>query len=272
MHQMLIVILMSQRRKNRIIAISGKGGVGKTTVSALILKYITSKQPLPKILVIDVDADTNIPDVLGIKVDRSHTVGGIAQELRERINKGKLEPSFDKASYLEAKTFEIMVESDKFDLIVMSKSEGEGCYCFINSAITGILDTIQDAYEIILIDTAAGLEHFSRRTMKDIDDLIIVTDPSAMGMKTAGRIIDLTKEMTLKVKKIYVIGNRFTKDNERVLQEKFPKMRDDVSLLGILPPNQEIQDYNLIGRPLLQIDDMNEMYQVLIGFLKKMNL
>jgi CO dehydrogenase maturation factor len=263
---------MYQKRKNRIIAISGKGGVGKTTISALILKYMISKQPLPKILVIDVDADTNIPDVLGIKVDRNHTVGGIAHELRDRINKGKLEPSFDKATYLESKTFEIMVEGEKFDLIVMSKSEGEGCYCFINSAITGILDTIQDAYDIILIDTAAGLEHFSRRTMKDIDDLFIITDPSAMGMKTAERIIELTKEMTLKVNNRYIVGNRFTKESERILKEKFPESRDDVKVLGVLPPNQAIQEFNLVGKSLLGIDDMNETYQTLIGFLKKVNL
>jgi CO dehydrogenase maturation factor len=261
---------MYQKRKNRIIAISGKGGVGKTTISALILKYMISKQPLPKILVID--ADTNIPDVLGIKVDRNHTVGGIAHELRDRINKGKLEPSFDKATYLESKTFEIMVEGEKFDLIVMSKSEGEGCYCFINSAITGILDTIQDAYDIILIDTAAGLEHFSRRTMKDIDDLFIITDPSAMGMKTAERIIELTKEMTLKVNNRYIVGNRFTKESERILKEKFPESRDDVKVLGVLPPNQAIQEFNLVGKSLLGIDDMNETYQTLIGFLKKVNL
>jgi CO dehydrogenase maturation factor len=263
---------MSQKRKNRIIAISGKGGVGKTSISALILKYLISKQPLPKILVIDVDADTNIPDVLGIKVDRSHTVGGIAHELRDRINKGKLEPSFDKASYLESKTFEIMVEGEKFDLIVMSKSEGEGCYCFINSAITGILDTIQDAYDIILIDTAAGLEHFSRRTMKDIDDLFIITDPSAMGMKTAERIIELTKEMTLRVNNRYIVGNRFTKESERILKEKFPESRDDVKVLGVLPPNQAIQEFNLVGKSLLGIDDMNETYQTLIGYLKKVKL
>ncbi len=263
---------MSQKRKNRIIAISGKGGVGKTTISALILKYLTNKQPLPKILVIDVDADTNIPDVLGIKVDRSHTVGGIAHELRDRINKGKLEPSFDKASYLESKTFEIMVEGEKFDLIVMSKSEGEGCYCFINSAMTGILDTIQDAYDIVLIDTAAGLEHFSRRTMKDIDDLFIVTDPSAMGMKTAERIIELTKEMTLKVKNRYIIGNRFTKESERILKERFPETRDDVKVLGVLPASQAIQEFNLVGRSLLEIDDMNETYQALIGLIKKTNV
>ncbi len=263
---------MSQKRKNRIIAISGKGGVGKTTISAMILKYLTNKQPLPKILVIDVDADTNIPDVLGIKVDRSHTVGGIAHELRDRINKGKLDPSFDKATYLESKTFEIMVEGEKFDLIVMSKSEGEGCYCFINSAMTGILDTIQDAYDIVLIDTAAGLEHFSRRTMKDIDDLFIITDPSAMGMKTAERIIELTKEMTLKVKNRYIIGNRFTKESERILKEKFPESRDDVKVLGVLPASQAIQEYNLVGKSLLDIDDMNETYQALIEHMKKISL
>ena len=263
---------MSQKRKNRIIAVSGKGGVGKTTVSALLLKYLISMEPLPKILVMDVDPDTNMPDILGIDVDRKHTVGGIAQELRDKINKGKLDPSFDKASYLEAKTFEITVETEKFDLIVMSKSEGEGCYCFINSTITGILDTLQDAYDIILIDTAAGLEHFSRRTMKDIDDLIIVTDPSGMGLKTAERIIEITKEMTLQVKKIHILGNRFAKENEKFLIERFPSTNGKIDVLGFIPPDKTVQEFNLNGTPLLQIDDMNKAYQSIIKCVKKIGL
>lgn len=263
---------MSYKRKNRIIAVSGKGGVGKTTTAALVLKYLISKQPLPKILVIDVDADTNMPDVLGIKVDRNHTVGGIAQELRDKINKGRVDPTFDKAVFLESKTFEIMVEEEKFDLLVMSKSEGEGCYCFINSAMTGILDTIQDAYDVILIDTAAGLEHFSRRTMKDIDDLFIVTDPSTMGMRTAERIIELTTELSSKVNNKYIIGNRFSPESERILRQKFPEQRVDVRVLGVLPANQAIQDSNLAGKSLLDIDDMNETYQALIEILKKVGL
>ena len=93
-----------------------------------------------------------MPDVLGIEVDRGHTVGGIAHELRDKINRGKLDPTFDKAGYLESKTIEIIVETEKFDLIVMSKSEGEGCYCFINSAISGILD-----------NDSIGLRHHSHR-------------------------------------------------------------------------------------------------------------
>lgn len=263
---------MSQKRTNRIIAVSGKGGVGKTTVCALLLKYLISQEPLPKILVMDVDADTNMPDILGIDVDRNHTVGGIANELRDKINKGKLDPTFDKANYLEAKTFEITVETDKFDLLVMSKSEGEGCYCYINSTITGILDTIQDAYDIILIDTAAGLEHFSRRTMKDIDDLIIVTDPSGMGLKTVERIIELTTEMTLQVKKIHILGNRFTQENEKFLTERFPDTDGKIDVLGIIPPDDAIQEFNLTGTPLLQLDDLNEAYQNLIKCAKKIGL
>jgi len=263
---------VKQARTSRIIAISGKGGVGKTTVAALILKYLTGKEPLPKILVIDVDADTNMPDVLGIEVDREHTVGGIAHELRDKINKGKLDPTFDKAGYLESKTIEIIVETDKFDMIVMSKSEGEGCYCFINSTISGILDMIESAYDIILIDTAAGLEHFSRRTMKDIDDLIIVTDPSAMGMRTASRIVDITKEMTLKVNAIHILGNRFSEKAARILYDKFPGDDEKVKILGILPEDPTIQAQNLEGKPLLEIDDANPVFQDICSYMKKIDL
>ncbi|MFX0099407.1 MAG: AAA family ATPase [Candidatus Hodarchaeota archaeon] len=260
---------MCASRKNVTIAVSGKGGVGKTTIAAMILKYLTSKQPLPNILVLDVDADTNMPDVLAIDVDRGHTVGGIAQELKERINKGKLEPSFNKASYLESKCFEIMIEEDDFDMIVMSKSEGEGCYCFINSTVTGILDTIQSGYHYVLIDTPAGLEHFSRRTMTDIDHLFIVTDPSSMGMHTAERIIELAEELTLNVENMYIIGNRFTKENEKYLVERFSSKGDKVKVLGIVPHNTEIQDCNLAGKSLLKISDTNESYQLIYDYLSK---
>lgn len=263
---------MHSNRRSRVIAISGKGGVGKTTTSALLLKYFTSKQPLPNILVIDVDPDTNIPDVLGLQIERNHTVGGIAKELRERINKGKLEPGFDKASFLEAKTFEIIKELDKFDLLVMSKSEGEGCYCFINSAITDILDTIQAGYDIILIDTAAGLEHFSRRTMRDVDDLFIVTDASAMGLKTTERIIEITREMTLNVNRIHVLGNRFEKNNEHYLHEKFSNIDERVDVLGFLPYSSTIQECNMTGRSLLDLDDNNETYRALIEFMQALKL
>ena len=263
---------MSLNRKNKIIAVSGKGGVGKTTISALILKYLIKKRPLPNILVIDVDPDTNMPDVLAIDVDRKRTVGGIAQELRERINKGKIEPTFDKASYLESKTFEIMIEEDDFDMIVMSKSEGEGCYCFINSAITGILDTIQEGYHYVLVDTAAGLEHFSRRTMKDIDDLFIIADPSKMGMKTAERIVNISRELTLNVQNIHIIGNRFSEESGQILRNRFKNSGDNVQVLGIVPINNKIQEYNLKGKSLLELDDLNEAYQAIHGFLQKIGL
>lgn len=260
---------MSASRKNVTIAVSGKGGVGKTTIAAMILKYLTSKRPLPNILVLDVDADTNMPDVLGMDVDREHTVGGIAEDLKQQINKGKLKPNFNKAAYLESKCFEIMVEEDDFDMIVMSKSEGEGCYCFINSAITGIMDTIQSGYHYVLVDTPAGLEHFSRRTMKDIDHLFIVTDPSKMGLKTGERIIELTEELTLNVKNIYIIGNRFSKENEKYLHEKFSNKGDNVHVLGTVPFNAEIQDCNMAGKSLLEISDTNESYQKLHEYLVK---
>ncbi|MHA1749981.1 MAG: AAA family ATPase [Promethearchaeota archaeon] len=263
---------MMKTRKNKIIAISGKGGVGKTTVSALILKYLTEKEPLPNILVLDVDPDTNIPDVLGIDVDRGHTVGGIAHELKEQIKEGKLKPNFNKAAYLESKTFEIMIEEEKFDMIIMSKSEGTGCYCFINSAVSGIIDTIQEGYDYVLVDTPAGLEHFSRRTMKDLDYLFIVTDPSKMGLNTAERIIEITTELDIKVNKIFIIGNRFSEESKEFLFNKFKNAQDNVEVLGILPFSQTILEMNLNGKSLLNLGYNNEVLQVLFGYLKKMSL
>ncbi|MBD3186664.1 AAA family ATPase [Candidatus Bathyarchaeota archaeon] len=263
---------MAHKRRNTILAVSGKGGVGKTTISALILKYLTLKRPLPNILVLDVDPDTNMPDVLGMRVDRAHTVGGIAHELREQIKKGKLKPNFNKASYLESKTFEIMIEEEEFDMIVMSKSEGTGCYCFINSAMSGIIDTLQDGYHYVVIDTAAGLEHFSRRTMKDLDHLFIVTDPSKMGLKTAKRIITMTTELEISVGNVHIIGNRFTPENESILRKYFENEGENVDVLGILPQDPEIQRLNLMGKSLLEIPIDNPLYQGIHDFMKLVNL
>lgn len=251
-----------------VIAVAGKGGVGKTTFSALLLKVLTKTGK--DILMMDCDPDANIPDVLGIPVMRKETVGGKAAKLKENIAKGKIPPQMTKDRILEQDIFEVLQELDDFDLLTMGCSEGPGCYCFANQLATQILDKLSKNYDITLMDMEAGLEHLSRRTTRDVDILVMVTDASKMGLTTVKRIKELSKEVGLKFKKIYVVGNKFTPE----LKEHLEKTAEEigVEVLGIIPPSDEIAKYNLEGKSLLDLPDDAVPVKVVEAMAIKMDL
>lgn len=250
-----------------VISISGKGGAGKTTITALLLKWII--QNTKKIsLVVDADPATNLPDVLGVELPR--TVGQSSKELKDKIEAGTLSPTLSKKDVIEANVFQTLVEEDRFDLLAMGRSEGEGCYCFVNNMLTRILDTLTRNYEVALLDMEAGLEHLSRRTDRDVDSMIVVTDPSKMGLKTARRIKEIVDEVHIDVKHIYLVGNRFTPDLEELLQ----KTADDIGLEygGIIPVDDNVIAFNLTGKPLLEIPDDSPAYKAVGTLAKKIGL
>ncbi len=250
-----------------VISISGKGGAGKTTVTALLLKWLI--QNTEKIsLVVDADPATNLPDVLGVELLR--TVGQSSKELKDKIEAGTLSPTLSKKDVIEANVFQTLVEEDRFDLLAMGRSEGEGCYCFVNNMLTRILDTLTRNYEVALLDMEAGLEHLSRRTDRDVDSMIVVTDPSKMGLETARRIKEIIDEVHIDVKHIYLVGNRFTPDLEELLQ----KTADDIGLEygGIIPVDENVIAFNLTGKPLLDIPDDSPAYKAVGDLAKKIGL
>ncbi len=250
-----------------VISISGKGGTGKTTVTALLLKWLI--QNTEKIsLVVDADPATNLPDVLGVELHR--TVGQSSKELKDKIEAGTLSPTLSKKDVIEANVFQTLVEEDRFDLLAMGRSEGEGCYCFVNNMLTRILDTLTKNYEVALLDMEAGLEHLSRRTDRDVDSMIVVTDPSKMGLETARRIKEIIDEVHIDIKHIYLVGNRFTSDLEELLQ----KTADDIGLEygGIIPVDENVIAFNLTGKPLLDIPDDSPAYNAVGDLAKKIGL
>ena len=250
-----------------VISVSGKGGTGKTTVTALLLKWLI--QNTEKVaLVVDADPATNLPDVLGVELRR--TVGQSSKELKDKIEAGTLSPTLSKKEVLEANVFQILVEEDRFDLLAMGRPEGEGCYCFVNNVLTRILDTLTRNYEVALLDMEAGLEHLSRRTDRDVDSMIVVTDPSRMGLETARRIKELVDEVHIDVKNIYLVGNRFTPDLEELLR----KSADDIGLEygGIIPVDENVMAFNLTGKPLLDIPDDSPAYVAVGNLAKKLGL
>lgn len=253
--------------ENLVISISGKGGTGKTTVTALLLKWLI--QNTEKIsLVVDADPATNLPDVLGVELLR--TVGQSSKELKDKIEAGTLSPTLSKKDVIEANVFQTLVEEDRFDLLAMGRSEGEGCYCFVNNMLTRILDTLTRNYEVAFLDMEAGLEHLSRRTDRDVDAMIVVTDPSKMGLETARRIKEIVDEVHIDVKHIYLVGNRFTPDLEELLQ----KTADDIGLEygGIIPEDENVIAFNLTGKPLLDIPDDSPAYKAVGNLANKIGL
>jgi len=245
------------------ISVSGKGGTGKTTFTALLLKALLEEKD-KTILVIDADPAANLPDVLGVEVEM--TVGDIVEELKDRTERGEaisLPPQL-----FEMYVQEAIVETDRFDLIVMGRTESKGCYCYVNSVLRQIMQMLAKNYDIVLIDCEAGLEHIQRRVDQDIDILIVMTDSSKMGMHTARKIVDLARKMGYKMKVTGLVGNFSA--NSDVLSSLAREI--NAELLGVLPYDENIVKFNREGQPLLKLPEDSPAYTVVRDIARKLGL
>jgi len=250
-----------------VFAVSGKGATGKTTLTALLLKWIIRNTD-EVALVVDADPATNLPDVLGVEIEK--TVGVVSREMKDKIEQGTLPIAVPKQDLLEGWIFQTLVEEDRFDLLAMGRSEGEGCYCFVNNVLTRILDTLTRNYAVTLLDMEAGLEHLSRRTDRNVDALLVVTDPSKMGFETARRIKELAEEVHIDVKHIYLVGNRFTEDLEEMLREGAEEI--GLELVGFLPVDPNVMSFNMLGKPLMEIPEDSPAYRAVEEIAPKIGL
>ncbi len=229
------------------IAITGKGGTGKTAVATLLIRHVVRTGRV--LLAVDADPDTNLPEALGETADR--TVGDVREILM-----GDLPPDIDKMRLLESRIYEILIENAGYDLLVMGRPDGAGCYCYANNLLRGIMDRITKNYDLTIIDTAAGLEHLSRRIIRNLDILLVVTDGSRKGLLTAERIRDLAGELDLGFKKIYIILNKVTPENRESLQKYASELGFEIA--GIIPFDVRLADYDLDGTPLIDLPDDSE--------------
>lgn len=186
------------------IAITGKGGTGKTTVAALVVDRLSARGARP-VLAVDADPNTCLDAALG--VDAVSTVGRVREKARDAAQQ-RMSGGPSKQELLEMKINEGLVESEDFDLIAMGRSEGPGCYCYANSVLKGVLGRLSDQYPFVVLDNEAGLENLSRRLVSEIDLLVLVSDPSRQGMKTVQRIYQLAGEMGLTYKQCALVVNR----------------------------------------------------------------
>jgi len=229
------------------IAVTGKGGTGKTVVTALLIRHVMRGERV--LLAVDADPDTNLPEALGDTV--SKTVGDIREMILD-----DLPPDADKMLVLESRIYEILTETPKYDLLVMGRPDGPGCYCYANNLLRGIMDRITKNYDLTIIDTAAGLEHLSRRIIRNLDILLVVTDGSRKGLHTAERIRNLAGELDLGFKKIYIILNKVTPENKESLQKYASEL--DFEIAGVIPFDAKLADYDLDGIPLIDLPDDSE--------------
>jgi CO dehydrogenase maturation factor len=242
------------------IALAGKGGTGKTTMAGLLIKYLVKQEKTP-ILAVDADSNANLNEVLGLEV--KETLGNA----REEMKKGIVPGGMTKDIFMEMKMEEAMVEAPGFDLIVMGQPEGAGCYCAANTLLAGFMERLSGNYPFIVMDNEAGMEHISRLTTKNVDVLLIVTDPSRRGLQAAIRIDDLARKLNIGVVKSYVVINQA----REAPSEMALKMIADggVELIGTVPEDRTIYDFDFNGRPTIEMPDDSAAVQAAFGIFDK---
>lgn len=235
------------------IAMAGKGGTGKTTIAGLLIRFLIKKGMVP-ILAVDADANANLNEVLGLAVET--TLG----EAREGLKDG-VPPGMTRDLYMEYKVHESLIESQGYDLIVMGRPEGPGCYCHANTLLSRYMDTLCGNYRVVVLDNEAGMEHISRLVARRADTLLIVSDPTQRGILAAKRIRDLARELKLNIKKDYVIINRVNQDLPSVVKDAVDDAK--LNLAGCVPEDELISRYDAEGRATMELPDDAKSVQAL---------
>jgi CO dehydrogenase maturation factor len=230
----------------RVIAITGKGGVGKTTVSALAVRLLVEAGRGP-VLAVDADPNLNLNAALGVEVDQ--TVGDIREEGLDRA--AALPGGMAKAEFLQLRVQEALVEQSGFDLLAMGRPEGPGCYCFANSILRACVDQIGKQYAYVVIDCEAGLEHLSRRTAGNMDVLLVLSDPSIRSLDTARRVLSLVEDLQTRVGTVAFAFTRVTDGRPPGLVAAAQERGLPAPLL--IPQDEEIEALDAQGKPLVQV-------------------
>jgi CO dehydrogenase maturation factor len=224
------------------IAMAGKGGTGKTTIAAFLIKYIIDRKK-GATLAVDADSNANLNEALGYDVP--NTISSILVD----IKKGNVPAGMPKETYLQLELHRALIETDYVDLLVMGGPQGPGCYCFPNDILKRHLATLDKSYDYLVVDNEAGLEHISRRTIEDVDIMLVVSDATAKGVRTAGRIYSLAKSLNIRISDAYLI---ITKTSDVAPLHKEIEA-SGLKLLGVMPNDPMILDFDLKGKPMLDL-------------------
>ncbi len=250
------------------IAVAGKGGVGKTTTCGMIIDYLCSKKQGP-VLVVDADANANLNEVLGVEVETS--LGAIREEMAQAELKGSIPAGMTKADYADFKFSSAIVEEDDFDMLVMGRTQGKGCYCYVNGVLKSQVDKYAKNYSYIVMDNEAGLEHVARGTLPKVDTMLLVSDCSRRGIQAAARVAEIVEEMNLNPGVMGLIVNRAPDGKlDDGVQEEIAK--HGLKLLGVLPQDDGVYRCDCAGEPSAKLPDSNPVKAAVKEIMQSMGL
>jgi len=233
---------------SKVIAFAGKGGVGKTTVASLVIRNLTKKNSAP-ILAVDADPNSNLGETLGLEV--TSTIGDIREDYMK--DPQSIPSGMDKVNYLETLVEQAIIEKPEFDLLVMGRQEGQGCYCMVNNILHNFTDKLSSSYKYLVVDNEAGMEHLSRRTSGKVDYLYLVTDYSLRGLRAVKRIHEMLESLKLEVANLGIV---VTRGPEKLGDAFLAEVEEiGVPVVAVIPDDSSLLDFDMERKSLLELPD-----------------
>ena len=250
------------------IAVAGKGGVGKTTTCGMLIDYLVQSRKTP-VLVVDADANSNLNEVLGVEAET--TLGAIREEMAQAELKGTVPAGMTKADYASFKFNSALIEEDDYDMLVMGRTQGKGCYCYVNGVLTTLVDKYARNYKYVVMDNEAGLEHVARGTLPKVDTMLLISDCSRRGIQAAGRVAEMINELELKPGRMGLIVNRAPGG---VISDGIKEEIEiqGLELLGVLPQDEEIYRCDSDGEPSAKLPATNPVKVALAKILQDLDI
>ena len=250
------------------IAVAGKGGVGKTTTCGMLIDYLVHSGKTP-VLVVDADANSNLNEVLGVEAET--TLGAIREEMAQAELKGTVPAGMTKADYASFKFNSALIEEDDYDMLIMGRTQGKGCYCYVNGVLTTLVSKYANNYKYVVMDNEAGLEHVARGTLPHVDTMLLISDCSRRGIQAAGRVAEMITELELKPGRMGLIVNRAPGG---VLSDGIREeiANQGLTLFGVLPQDEEIYRCDCDGEPSAKLPKNNPVKMALAKILQDLEI
>jgi CO dehydrogenase maturation factor len=247
------------------LAVSGKGGVGKTTFTSLLVKYLKERRK-GTVLAIDADPNTNLHLSLGVEI--KNTLGQMREDLLVQIR--NLPVGVNKLELIKYQIHTLLSENERVDLLAMGRPEGRGCYCFVNEVLRSCLDALSEKYTYLVMDNEAGMEHLSRRTTRNVDILFVLSDHTPKGIDTARRITQLAEKLETKIKNCYLVINRVQKEVAPLIQKKVEEA--SLELIGFLREDKEILFLEQNNQPLFSLKEKSFLWQDFVRIMEELGI
>lgn len=252
------------------IAVAGKGGTGKTTVSGLFINHLVQSGKGP-IFAVDADANSNLNEVLGVKQEVS--LGEIREEIAKGdwMEKNPIPPGMSKQEYADFRFNSALIEENDFDMLVMGRTQGKGCYCFVNDILRDQIQKYYKNYKYMVVDNEAGLEHISRGILPPVDLILLISDCSRRGIQAAGRIAEMIGELDMKVQKVCLVVNRAPGGKlEPAIEEEIAEQK--LILAGVIPQDEMVYRYDAEGKALVTLPEDSPVKKALAEIIAKLGL